>query len=63
MALQNFIRDSKIADDEFDCCDQNENYMSIPPSHHNVEGQLGDEEGDVNNCRDQIDNALFDMRM
>jgi hypothetical protein len=58
-----FIRDSKMADDEFDRCDQDENYMPIPPSHHNAEGQLGDEEGDMNNFRDQIANALFDMRM
>jgi hypothetical protein len=61
MALHNFIRDSKIADELFDQCDRDEDYMPIP-STHNASG-LGDEEGAMNDFRDQIANALFARRM
>jgi hypothetical protein len=63
MALHNFIRDSKMADEEFDRCDQDENYMPIPSSHSASESQLGDEEGAMNSFRDEIANALFARRM
>jgi hypothetical protein len=34
MALHNFIRDSKMADELFDRCDQDEDYMPIPSCPH-----------------------------
>jgi hypothetical protein len=61
MALHNFVRDSKMADELFDQCDQDKDYMPIP-STHNASG-LGDEEGAMNDFRDQIANALFARRM
>ena len=65
MALHNFIRDSKLADKQFDRCDRDENYMPIPPTQQDSTSQLGDDEGevDMNNIRDQIANALFARRM
>jgi hypothetical protein len=30
MALHNFIRDSSLADKEFDRCDEDEDYMPMP---------------------------------
>jgi hypothetical protein len=65
MALHNFIRGSKLAAEEFERCNRDENYMSIPPTQHDSTSQLGDDEGEVymNNIRDQIANALFAMRM
>ena len=32
MALHNFIRDSALSDEEFDRCDEDENYMPVPSS-------------------------------
>jgi hypothetical protein len=61
MALHNFIRDSKMADELFDRCDQDEEYMPIPSCPH--ASGLGEEEGAMNNFRDQIANALFVRRM
>jgi hypothetical protein len=61
MTLHNFIRDSKIADELFDRCDQDEDYMPIPSCPH--ASGLGEEEGAMNNFRDQIANALFARRM
>jgi hypothetical protein len=61
MALHNFIRDSKMADELFDRCDQDEDYMPIPSCPH--ANGLGEEEGVMNNFWDQIANALFARRM
>jgi hypothetical protein len=61
MALHNFIRDSKMADELFDRCDQDEDYMPILSCPH--ASGLGEEEGAMNNFRDQIANALFVRRM
>ena len=44
IALHNFIRDSALADEEFDRCDQDENYMPMPPSQGSA-SQLGDKRG------------------
>jgi hypothetical protein len=65
MALHNFIQDSKLADQEFDRCDRDENYMPIPPTRQDSTSQLGDDEreADMNNILDQIANALFARRM
>jgi hypothetical protein len=40
MALHNFIRDTKMADELFDKCDEDEEYMTIP-SYHQASGQIG----------------------
>ena len=61
MTLHNFIRDSKLADELFDRCDQDEDYMPILSTRH--ASGLGDEEGAMNNFQDQIANALFARRM
>lgn len=61
MALHNIIWDSKLSDEEFDRCDNDENYMPIPSSQGNA-SQLGDEEGDTNIFCDNIADALFDRR-
>jgi hypothetical protein len=45
----------------FDKYDEDEEYMPIP-SCHQASG-LGNEEGAMNNFRDQIANALFARRM
>jgi hypothetical protein len=63
MALHNFIRDSKLADEEFARCDEDENYMPIPSTRQSDGSQLGEEEGAMNNFRDEIANALFVRRM
>jgi hypothetical protein len=42
MALHNFIRESAIADANFERCDNDENYMSIPTICSSQEN--GDEE-------------------
>jgi hypothetical protein len=44
-----------MADDEFDRCDQDENYMHARSfeSPRDVEGQLEDDGGDMDNFRDQ----------
>jgi hypothetical protein len=65
MALHNLLRDSKLANEEFDWCDRDENYMHIHSTHQYSTSQLGDDEGDgdMNNIRDQIANALFAKRM
>jgi hypothetical protein len=65
MALHKFIQDNKLADEEFDQCDRVENYMPIPSTHQDSTSQLENDEGegDMNNIRDQIANALFARRM
>jgi hypothetical protein len=50
-----------MVDKMFDKCDEDEEYMPIP-SCRRASG-LGDEEGAMNNFRDQIANALFARRM
>jgi hypothetical protein len=60
MALHNFIRESTIADADFERCDNDENYM--PLASVSSSQQNGDEEQDMNDFRDSIANALFNMR-
>ncbi|CAN6348432.1 unnamed protein product [Urochloa humidicola] len=67
MALHNFIRDSKLADRDFDPCDADENY--IPGGYNNdfedeLELNTQEEEPiiedtDMNAFRDEIADALF----
>ena len=67
MALHNFIRDSALQDDEFEKCDEDENYM--PRDEDDTEEQevaqpqvdeILEEENEVtmNTVRDNIANAL-----
>ena len=66
MALHNFIRDSQLRDEEFDKCDEDEDYMpeaaqtTTPPQVDDVP----EEENEVttNTIRDRIANALFVAR-
>ena len=66
MALHNFIRDSKLSDEEFDKCDEDEDYM--PEAAHATAQPQGDddleEENEVtmNTIRDRIANALLVAR-
>jgi hypothetical protein len=68
MALHNFIRDSALRDDDFERCDENEDY--IPKDDGDSDGQQGVElQGDdapeeenkvsMNTIRDNIANALI----
>jgi hypothetical protein len=59
-ALHNFIGESVIADANFERCDNDENYMSIPTVSSSQ--QNGDEEQDMNQFRDSIATSLFNMR-
>jgi len=66
MALHNFIRESAMADADFDMCDRDENYvpMPVPSSSQRSEANnyLCDEEGDMNAFCDNLATALFAMR-
>ena len=61
MALHNFIRNSKLADEEFDRCDRDENNMPIASTHQDSTSEL--REVNMNNIRNQSANALFVGRM
>jgi hypothetical protein len=65
MTLNNFIWDSKLTDEEFDPRDRDENYMPTASTNQETTSQLDDDEGegDMNNIRDKIANALFARRM
>jgi hypothetical protein len=52
MALNNFIRESAIADADFERCDNDENYMPIPRVYSSQEN--GDEEQGMNEFCDSI---------
>ena len=60
MALHNFIRESAIADADFERCDNDENYMPISSTYSSQEN--GEEEQNMNAFRDSIANALFNMK-
>ena len=67
MALHNFIRDSKLRDEEFDKCDEDEDYMpgatqatTAPPQGDEVLEE--ENEVTMNTVRDRIANALFIAR-
>lgn len=66
MALHNFIRESAMADADFDMCDRDENYMPISTAcssqQSGANSQLADEDEDMNVFRDNLANALFAMR-
>ena len=66
MALHNFIRDSALRDDEFDQCDNDENYIpglgeaSVPGVDGNT--SIAQDEQDMNTFRDNIANSLMIAR-
>jgi hypothetical protein len=60
MTLHNFIRESAMADADFEMCDNDENYISI--QSNNLFEEDGDEEQGMNAFCDNIANALFIMR-
>lgn len=64
MALHNFIRESALGDEDFDMCDQDENYQPMPFSSQArvVSNHLGDEDGNMNTFRDHLADALFARR-
>ena len=61
MALHSFIRESRIADREFDACDADENYNPMPSS--SATGWPEDEplleDTNMNAFRDELVHALF----
>ncbi|XP_072148472.1 protein ALP1-like [Setaria viridis] len=58
MALHNFIRESNMRDQDFDMCDQDEEYMPMPTTAASqasgATNLLGDEDIDMNAFRDAI---------
>lgn len=66
MALHNFIRESAMADVDFDMCNRDENYVPMPvPSSSQISeanNYLGDKEEDMNALHDNLATALFTMR-
>ena len=62
MALHNFIRDSAMANEEFDKCDEDKDYMPLPYSQSTA-SRLGVEEGSMNTFRDALAYALYTRRM
>jgi hypothetical protein len=61
MALHNFIRESRIADREFDMCDADANYFPMPHSSQDnwPEDEPLAEDTNMNAFRDELANALF----
>jgi hypothetical protein len=63
MALHNFIRESAIADEDFDKCDRDENYVPEPEasSSQGNRGSThdGDEDRNMNQFCDWISDGLF----
>lgn len=61
MVLHNFIRESRIADREFDMCDADANYFPMPHSSQDnwPEDEPLAEDTNMNAFRDELANALF----
>lgn len=69
MALHNFIRESKLADPDFDPCDADENYVplaeeassedELEPSTEEEQEEALPATTDMNDFRDRIADALF----
>ncbi|XP_048536130.1 protein ALP1-like isoform X4 [Triticum urartu] len=61
MALHNFIRESRIADREFDACDADENYNPMPSSSASAwpEDEPLVKDIDMNDFRDELAHTLF----
>jgi hypothetical protein len=64
MPLHNFIRESQLADKEFDRCDNNENYQPLLEEtrrrRRNTRGEeMASDSVDMNEVRDRITDGLF----
>jgi hypothetical protein len=63
MAIHNFIRESAVADMDFDLCDSHENFVPMAQpstSQQYVQNtHAGEEDRDMNAFRDEIANGLF----
>jgi hypothetical protein len=63
MALHNFFRDSFMSDDDFNLCDQDENYVPLSGASSSQLGtstaRKGGEHKTMNEFRDWIANGLF----
>jgi hypothetical protein len=61
MALHNFIRESRIADREFDRCDADDDYNPMPSSSASTwpEDEPLVEDVNMNAFRDELAHALF----
>jgi hypothetical protein len=63
MAINNFIRQSAIADRDFEMCDRDEYYVPMAePSNSQQRAsntKVGDEDNDMNAFRDEIANGLY----
>jgi len=62
MALHNFIRDSRIADREFEMCDADANYFPMPPSSSEdnwPEDEPLIEDNNMNAFREELAHALY----
>jgi hypothetical protein len=66
MALHNFIRESNLADKEFDKCDNDENYQPLldetRKKRRNRDQQIEPDSVDMNAVRDTIADGLFNRR-
>ena len=66
MALHNFIRDSAMADEDFDRCDRDENYVPLAEASSSCQRNRGstregEEDHNMNQFRDAIADGLFRM--
>ena len=63
MTLHNFIRESSVSDDDFNLCDQDENYVPLFGASSSQLGtstaREGEEDENMNEFRDWIANGLF----
>ena len=64
MAVHNFIRESALADTDFDMCDQDENYVPMAEASSSSQGnrrriRQGDQDRNMNQFRDWIADGLF----
>ena len=64
MAVHNFIRESALADMDFDMCDHDENYVPMAEAPCSSQGnrrriRQGDEDQNMNQFQDWIADGLF----
>jgi hypothetical protein len=67
MALHNFIRESQLADKEFDRCDRDENYQPLLEEtrkrrRNRRDLEMEQDSVDMNQLRDSIADGLFQGR-
>jgi hypothetical protein len=63
MALHNFIRENNLADEEFDKCDNDENYQPLldetRKERRNKDQQMEPDSVDMNAVRDTVADGLY----